>query len=165
MQNRRPPVAFRFDVTADDLAIVRRIVQSTGFFNAAEVDVAVELTDDRVAKGAASEYSYIFAELDGNTVGYTCFGSIACTVGSFDLYWIAVDAEHQRLGLGGVLLAESERLIGERGGRHVYIETSNRPQYAPTRGFYLAHGYRQVALFPDFYAVGDDKVVYVKVLK
>ena len=49
--------------------------------------------------------------------------------------------------------------------RQVYIETSNREQYAPTRGFYLRCGYRQEALLKDFYAVGDDKVIYGKVLE
>jgi len=47
----------------------------------------------------------------------------------------------------------------------VYIETSNRHHYAPTRGFYLRCGYTQEALLKDFYASGDDKVIYVKKLE
>jgi hypothetical protein len=46
----------------------------------------------------------------------------------------------------------------------VYIETSNRPQYEPTRGFYLRCGYRIDAVLEDFYAAGDAKVIYVKAL-
>ena len=29
-------------------------------------------------------------------IGYVCYGPIACTVGSFDLYWIAVDRRRAR---------------------------------------------------------------------
>jgi GNAT superfamily N-acetyltransferase len=150
----------RTDVRADDAAAVRRIVESSGFFSAAEIDVAVELVDERLAKGAASGYEFVFAEAGGRTVGYTCYGLIACTVASYDLYWIAVEESHRGGGLGRVLLEESERRILAAGGQRVYIETSNRAQYLPTRGFYLRCGYAEEAVLKDFYAPGDDKVIY-----
>jgi hypothetical protein len=46
----------------------------------------------------------------------------------------------------------------------VYAETSTRAQYARTRSFYFACGYRFATELPDFYAPGDGKAVYVKVL-
>jgi hypothetical protein len=61
-------------------------------------------------------------------------------------------------------LEETEKLILRAGGQRVYIETSNRSQYASTRGFYLRCGYRLEALLKDFYARGDDKAIYVKEL-
>ncbi len=155
---------FRHDVLTADPAAVRRIVESTGFFYAAECDVAVELVEERLAKGEASGYSFAFAELNGRPVAYACYGPIACTAGSFDLFWIAVDQGHQRLGLGRLLLEESERLIRGAGGRRVYIETSNRAQYQPTRAFYERCGYHCEAVLKEFYGPGDDKVVYVKAL-
>ena len=96
----------------------------------------------------------------GRTVGYTCYGLIACTLASYDLYWIAVEESHRGGGLGRVLLEESERRIKAVGGQRVYIETSNRAQYLPTRGFYLRCGYSEEAVLKDFYAPGDDKVIY-----
>ena len=35
-------------------------------------------------------------------VGYACYGPIACTVASYDLYWIAVDPQFQRHGIGQI---------------------------------------------------------------
>ncbi len=157
-------VSFRYDLTPQDRNAVRAVVESTGFFSSAESDVAVELVDERLAKGAASGYEFVFAERDGQLCGYACFGPIACTIASFDLYWIAVDKACQREGLGRKLLEESERLIRDQGGRRVYIETSNRAQYAPTRAFYQRCGYRCDAVLADFYAPGDDKVIFVKAL-
>lgn len=155
-------LTFRTDVLAEDRDNVRRLVDSTGVFSPVEIDVAVELVDERLESGLASEYFFVFAEHEGRAVGYTCFGPIPLTASSYDLYWIAVDKSLHGLKIGRALLEKSEEQIRQLGGHKVYIETSNRHQYAATRGFYLRCGYRQAALLDDFYGPGDDKVIYVK---
>lgn len=156
------PIVLRTEVLPCDRDAVRRLVESTGVFSAVEVDVAVELVDERLKQGLDSGYYFVFAESEGEPVGYTCFGPIPLTAASYDLYWIAVDKSQQGRRIGRLLLEKSESLIRELGGRQVYIETSNREQYAPTRGFYLRCGYEQAALLKDFYATGDDKVIYAR---
>jgi D-alanine-D-alanine ligase len=158
------PWSFRHEVTPADRDVVRAIVESTGFFNPAEVEIAVELVDERLAEGPASGYHFVFAERDGRAGGYACYGHITGTAASYDLYWIAVEAPHRRGGLGWRLLDESERLIREAGGQRIYAETSNRGQYAPTRAFYQRCGYHLESLLKDFYAPGDDKAIFVKAL-
>ncbi|NLF67822.1 MAG: GNAT family N-acetyltransferase [Candidatus Anammoximicrobium sp.] len=158
------PVTFRCDTLPEDRQRVREIVESTGFFSAAEVDVAVELVDERLTKGDASGYYFVFAELDGRTVGYSCYGPIPATAASYDLYWIAVDRDCQGRKVGRILLEESERLIRAAGGRRLYLDTSSRTQYQPTRDFYEHFRFRCEAVLEDFYAPGDGKVIYVKVL-
>ena len=157
-------IEFRSTVTDTDLATVRAITESTGFFYPEEVDTAVELVEDRLAKGPRCGYHFLFAEQDGRTMGYTSFGPIACTKESFDLYWIVVAGDFRGKGLGTQLLEQSEKAVTSLGGSRVYIETSARHFYEPTRAFYLARGYTQVAELEDFYAPGDAKVIYVKVL-
>jgi GNAT superfamily N-acetyltransferase len=159
------PFVFRCEVTADDRGRVRAIVESTGAFSPSEVAVAVELVDERLAKGPASGYEFVFAESAGRTLGYACYGPIAVTAASYDLYWVAVDKSCQAQGLGKALLEKAEQLIRRRGGRRIYIETSSRHAYAATRAFYERCGYRQEAQLTDFYAPGDDKVIYVKALE
>ena len=44
-------------------------------------------------------------------------------------------------------------------------ETASKSSYDKTRAFYIAYGCREVARVPDFYALGDDKVVYARVLE
>jgi GNAT superfamily N-acetyltransferase len=143
---------------------VRRVVEATKFFRPDEVDIAVELVDERLARGDASGYFFVMAELDQQLVGYACYGPIGCTLGSFDLYWIAVDPAYQGRGLGAQLVSAVEQRILDAGGRHIYIETSGKPQYLPTRKFYQRCGYEVVAQLADFYDRGDDKVVWRKVL-
>lgn len=140
------------------------MIAETGYFTDAEVDVAVELVDERLAKGSASGYEFAFIEAGGQVVGYASYGEIPCTVGSYDLYWVAVDQAQQRRGIGKLLMEIVESRLRQTGGRKVYIETSSKPLYDPTRAFYVRCGYREVATFPDFYAPGDGKVVYEKTL-
>ena len=111
-------------------------------------------------------YCFLFADRpDGTLAGYACYGRVPLTESSFDLYWIAVDPGGQRRGLGRWLLAECERRISAGGAAQVWVDTSGRDQYAPTRGFYERAGYQVAARFPDFYAPGDDKVVFVRRLE
>ncbi len=154
--------SLRGDVVPSDRIAVRRIVEHTGFFRPDEIEVAVELVDEALSKRDASGYSFVFAEIDGSVAGYVCYGPIACTLGSYDLYWIAVDPIRQGQGVGQTLLREAERRIMQRGGRHIYIETSGRLQYAPTRAFYQRCGYEVAAVLPEFYDLDDDKIVWLK---
>jgi ribosomal protein S18 acetylase RimI-like enzyme len=147
-----------------DRDAVRRIVDRTGFFRPDEVDVAVELVDERLTRGPASGYDFVFAQAGDSVVGYACFGPIACTLASFDLYWIAVDPQLQGQGIGQRLMAAAERRIAKAGGQRIYIDTSGQPKYAPTRAFYEHAGFRCDARLADFYAPGDDRIIFVKVL-
>ena len=155
-------ITLRYDVRERDLATVREIVESTGFFYPSEVDVAVELVEERLRKGEASGYFFAFAELDGRTVGYSCYGPIACTASSFDIFWLAIHSDAQRRGMGKWLMSVTEELIFGRGGERIYVETSGREHYLPTRKFYDRCGYHQVAELPEFYGEKDSKVIYLK---
>ncbi|MBM3547675.1 MAG: GNAT family N-acetyltransferase [Alphaproteobacteria bacterium] len=149
----------------EDRLAVRRLVASTGFFSASEEEIAVELVDDALAKGeVASGYRFIFAEDAGQPVGYVCFGPIAGTEASHDLYWIVVDNTRRGRGVGRFLEQACAEAVRGLGGRRIYVDTSSRDQYAPTRAFYLACGYREAARLDDFYAAGDGKVIFVKSL-
>ncbi len=154
----------REELKAGDDYRIRRLAAATGFFYDDEVLIAGELAEERLAKGEASGYRFVLAEEEGQLLGYVCFGLIPCTRASYDLYWIAVRPDQQGRGLGRQLLREAEERIRLDGGRRVYIETSMRLKFAPTRAFYQSCGYRQEAVFADFYDRGDDKAVYCKVL-
>jgi ribosomal protein S18 acetylase RimI-like enzyme len=153
---------FRDELRPSDPAAIRALAEATGFFSAEEVAIAGELAEARFGQGLASGYHFLLAEPEGRLDGYVCFGPIPLTRASFDLYWIVVHPSAQRRGLGRRLMAEAEAAIAGLGGSAVYVDTSTRPQYAPTRAFYRRLGYREAATFPDFYAPGDGKLVLVK---
>ena len=157
-------IAFRTDPLEKDRAEVRTLLRSTGFFRPREVEVAIELIEDRLAKGSASEYLFLFAEAGDRIAGYACYGPVTMTEGRFELYWIAVDAARRGQGLGKLLLGRAEAHMRELGGKYVYAETSSREVYQSTREFYRTQGYREVAQVPLFYGDDDDKVILMKTL-
>ncbi len=157
-------IAYREPLRPEDREAVGRLVRATGFFSEQEIGIAVELVEERLAKGEASGYSFLFAESADRLLGYACFGPIPGTVSSFDLYWIAVDPGEQGHGIGRTLIAGAERIMAKRGAGRIYADTSSRPRYDPTRAFYLACGYREAAFLADFYGPGDGKVIFVKEL-
>jgi ribosomal protein S18 acetylase RimI-like enzyme len=156
---------FRHRVLPSDRNDVRALVEATGFFRPGEIEVAEELVREHLSRGEASGYYFAFLQRDGRLAGYVCYGPIAVTEGSWDLYWIVVHPDFQRQGMGQMLLEEAERLIAKGSGRQIYIETSSQPLYQPTQAFYHRCGYQLEATLKEFYAPGDDKLVFVKRLK
>lgn len=149
------------NLTAADRGRIEEISRAVGLFRADEIPVALEVFDGAVA--GSPDYVALGAEHDGRLTGWICWGPTPCTLGTFDLYWMAVDPALHGAGVGTALLHAMEaRLAGV--ARLVVVETAGRPDYAPTRAFYEGRGYRAVSRIPDFYAPGDDQVVYVKSL-
>ena len=155
---------WRNEPFSSDIENIRRIVDSTDFFSAQERSIAVELVEERLAKGISSGYHFLFVEKGGAVIGYACFGPIPGTADSYDLYWIVVRNDHRGLGLGKVIMGKTEQKIGALGGKNIYVETSSRHQYRPTQAFYSKCGYNKEAVLRDFYSFGDDKIIYVKTL-
>lgn len=147
-------------VTADDRAAIEQMFQSNTIFGKHEVAVALEVFDASL-NPAQADYESVGVELDGRVVGWICWGPTPCTEGTFDMYWIAVDPSVHGAGLGSMLVAEMERRLTGR-ARLIVVETGGRKEYDATRGFYLARNYQEVARVKDFYAPGDDQVIFVK---
>ena len=148
-------------LAAADRRRIEEITRAVSVFRDDEVPVALEVFDGAVA--GSPDYVALGATVDERLVGWICWGPTPCTLGTYDLYWMAVDPAAQAAGIGTALLREMEgRLAGS--ARLIVVETAGRPDYRPTRAFYESRGYRKASVIPDFYAPGDDQVVYVKAL-
>ena len=149
-------------LNAADRGRIEEITRAVGLFREDEIPVALEVFDEVVRAGPRGEpYSALGADVDGRLAGWICWGPTPCTLGTFDLYWMAVDPAVQGTGIGSALMAEMERRLNGV-ARLIVVETAGRTEYGATRRFYEARGYRAVATVPDFYAPGDDQVVFVK---
>lgn len=181
---------FRYGVEPADAMTVRNLVSATGKFYAEEVDIAVELVEERLNRGPVSGYEFVFLqrfengqlpseasriESGGQTeplsngasevIGFACYGKIPCTRQAYDLYWIAVHPKYQGQGLGHQLLIAVEQAIRAAGGNQLYADTSGRPDYEATRRFYLATQFEQAACLTEFYGPGDDKIIFRKLVR
>ena len=155
-------LTFRTVPVPEDSERIREIVESTGFFYDHEVVVAVELIDARLKDGLSTGYHFVFAEADGRTVAYSCFGHDEMTKSCFDLYWLVTHIDFRGRGIGKLLLGETYIEARKFGCTMMIAETSGRELYKPTRAFYDSAGYTLEGTIRDYYDKGDDKCIYVK---
>lgn len=150
--------------SVQDQEMLVACTEATGFFNAQETESVRRMLAEYFENPDPEEYTWLVyrERAGGGALGFACYGPASFTVGTYDLYWIVVDRKHQDKKIGSALLTFMEQDLARRGARQVYIETSDKPLYAPTRAFYERRGYALVAHFQDYYEVGDGKVIYCK---
>ena len=64
--------------------------------------------------------------------------------------------------MGRRLLRQVERALAERAISLLVAETSSLPAYAQARAFYEKERFAEESRIRDFYAPGDDRVIYCK---
>lgn len=77
---------------------------------------------------------------------------------------LAVRPDLQGKRLGAALLRAAEQHLKGKGQRILIVGTSGSDDFALTRKFYAKNGYEEEARIRDFWADGDDKVVFRKAL-
>jgi D-alanine-D-alanine ligase len=147
---------------AEDAPALRALLEATGVFTPVEVAAAMEEIERGSDETSVHGYRFRVADDEGTVLGFTCYGRAWFTEATWDLYWIAVHPARQRGQVGAKLLAEAETAAVAEGGRTMLVDSASKPSYAPAHRFYRRNGYAEVARIPDYYAEGDDKVVYAK---
>jgi ribosomal protein S18 acetylase RimI-like enzyme len=146
-----------------DKESIHAILKATNVFSDKEVEVAMELVDEFLNDPTQKDYDlYVSVDEHDAALGYICFGPVALTNGTFDLYWIAVKPSCHHRGIGKELLLYTEEVIWSRDGQLIVLETSSQPKYENTRRFYIRNGYKEVARISNYYNMDDDLVIYGK---
>ena len=149
-------------IEARDRKGIGDLLASTGAFQPHELTVAMELVDTALTRPDQQDYHPYVVEEAGSLVAYACFGLNPMTRFTYDLYWIAVDANTQGKGVGKELLYKIEEELRVEGGRLLIIETSSQETYGNTIRFYERTGYALSARIKDFYKPDDDKLIFTK---
>jgi GNAT superfamily N-acetyltransferase len=148
-------------VPQDTPALVA-LTKATGVFKHLEIEALQEVLDDYHEFNHSEGHRAVTYEQEGQPIGFAYYAPAAMTDRTWYLYWIAVTKDIQARGVGGKLLRHVEEDVRKAQGRILLIETSSLPHYGLTRKFYLKHGYEQEAVLRDFYADGDDMVIFRK---
>ena len=152
-------------VTPADTPTLLSLTEGTGVFKAHEIQALQEVLDEYHQANHLFGHVAVVDERARQIVGYAYYAPASMTDRSWYLYWIAVTKQTQARGVGSGLLTHAEDDIRRKNGRVLFIETSSLPHYDPTRRFYLKHGYEVMGVLRDYYADGDDMVVFRKRLK
>lgn len=151
-------------IPSDTPALVSLSV-STGLFLPHEADALLRNVLDELHAGRLGEGHLAHVWVDGPAgppAGWVYFSLNAMANQIWDLWWIGVAPLRQGQGIGDKLLQFVEGHARSAGGRVLIIETSSLPKLERTRNFYAKRGYVVCGQVPDFYADGDDKVIFAK---
>jgi ribosomal protein S18 acetylase RimI-like enzyme len=143
-----------------DLADVKSIVDANQMFPSEFLD---EMTVEFFS-GESMEKWFVIENDDKKVIGVAFCSPERMTEGTWNLLMIAVHPDAQGRGAGKQLISYAEKLVRSLDARILLVETSGLPEYQRTRDFYPKCGYSQVALIPEYYDKGDDKIIFMKSL-
>ena len=141
-------------VVREDLPSIKTVIDANDLFPSVLLD---ELIAPHLAGSSALS---LWLTVDAHAVAY-CAPELMAS-GTWNVLLIAVSPAWQRQGWGTQLMRCIERMLSERGGRLLLVETSSLPQYEHARRFYRGLGFVEEARIRDFYAVNEDKIVFWK---
>ncbi|KIG19369.1 D-alanine-D-alanine ligase [Enhygromyxa salina] len=140
-------------------------MRSVDNFGEPELEVALELIDEVLARGEHTSYRVLVAAGAGEDepiLGYVCFGATPMTETTFDLYWIVVAPLARGRGVGRALCDALDLHVRDVGGKNIRVETSSQTEYEAATRLYQRQGFRECGRIADFYREGDDLITFVK---
>jgi ribosomal protein S18 acetylase RimI-like enzyme len=153
-----------------DRPLLEDLLTELPAFTTEERAVALELVDDRLSHPNSDDYRFIlsFSSEPGTgagierLAGYLCYGRTPMTRSTYDLYWLGTSPDFARSGVARGLVATMEGEIAREGGGIIRVETGSREGHGAAVHFYDAVGFSRTATIPDFYAPGDDLIIFTR---
>jgi len=148
-------------IHTDDLDRLKEIIDLNELFPS-------ELLDDMIQpyfEESSEDEFWVTYEGNGVPVAIAYYAPERMTSGTYNLYLIAIHPDFQGKGIGWDMLNFVENHLRDRGERILLIETSGLPEFEKTRDFYKKNNYHQEAVVREFYAEGEDKIIFWKSLQ
>lgn len=144
-------------MSRSDLKAVLSILDNTGLFPS---EMLAEMAEPFLNE--AKPHFWLAACEGHDILGFAYCEPERMTDGTYNLLAIAVDPDRQSGGIGQLIVTAVEQAVRALKGRVLLVETSSLPEYERTRSFYDQLGYDREAVIREFYAEGEDKVVFWK---
>ena len=148
--------------TSHDIDALIALAGAIGFQPNELEELRTMLTD--YCSGNNTSQDFWLTDDEDGPIGVAYCAPERMTNGTWNLLLIAVHPDRQGQGRGTTLIRHVEQILRERGARLLLVETSGLASFERTRSFYRKCGYKEEARIRAFYAAGDDKIVYRKVL-
>ena len=142
-----------------DLEALENVIEASGLFPAELLTPMIEP---------------YFVGNEGGTIWLTLIttkpiGLLYCAAekfaeGAWNTLLIAVHPDFQNAGHGAALVLHLEAELRSRGARLALVETSSLDEYAQARAFYRKLGYHEEARIREFWAPGEDKLIFTKAI-
>ncbi len=149
------------ETRSDDSAALLAIVGSSGQFDANGL-AHVKETLANYLEGKSEDLW--FTADDDEPIGVAYCAPEPVTDGTWNLLMLWTRHDRHGQGHGSALVSHVEKVLAERGVRLLIVETSGSADFETARAFYNRCGFTKEARIQDFFAAGDDKIVYTKPL-
>jgi ribosomal protein S18 acetylase RimI-like enzyme len=149
------------ETTSSDKRALLQIVSNSGQFDADGLAHVEATLDTHFTEG--SEALWLTAD-EGEPVGVAYCNPEPVTSGTWNLLMLWTRKDRERQGIGAALVTENEKRLRALGARLLIVETSGLPEFEAARAFYTKCGFFHEATIKDFFAAGDHKLVYTKVV-
>lgn len=123
------------------------------------MNYVLSVFDDHITNGSEAIWRTV---LDPEPVGIAYCAPEPVTIGTWNLLMIWIKAGHEGRGHGSALIREIDAEVKQRDARLLIVETSGTEAFETARSFYERNGFKLEARVADFYADGEDKLVYTK---
>lgn len=145
--------------SSDDIPGLKAVLDSTGLFPS-------EMLPDMLAPRLAgdTESLWLTCHSHEEAVGLCYIVPEDLADGTWNMLALAVRPDLQGKRLGAALVKAAEQYLKDKGQRILIVDTSGTDNFALARKFYAQNGYEEEACIRDFWADGDDKVIFRKAL-
>ena len=144
----------------EDQTDLRHVLDETRLFPS---ELLADMLGGFLSVGQSGEI-WLACEVGARAAGFCYCVPETFADGTWNMRGLAVLPLVQGKGYGAALVAGLEAVLRNRGQRILIADTSGTEAFAGTRAFYAKTGYTEEARIRDFWAEGDDKVVYRKSL-
>ena len=149
--------------TAADRPALRDLLVAAKLFGDDEFEPVMEMLSSYLDGGDDAGHRWLTNDMEG-PVGVAYYAPETMAEGTWNLYLLAVHPHQQGRGHGAALVRRVEASLSAACARLLLIETSGLPQFDRARALYDRLGFEREATIRDFYAAGDDKIIYRKAL-
>ena len=138
------------------------IIKASGKFDADGLAYVASTLDAYLAN--SEDAIWLTALANAAPVGVAYCIPEPITDGTWNLLMLWLQEGFAGKGFGRALVAEVENELLNRNARLLIVETSQLPDFEPARKFYQNYGFQFAAEVKDFFAAGDNKLIYTKPL-
>ncbi|MGD1918590.1 MAG: GNAT family N-acetyltransferase [Pleurocapsa sp.] len=146
-------------IKPEDIFALKTVIDANELF---PPDMLDDMTADYFQNESNNEFWFTCEDDKPIAVAYCAPEKM--TEGTWNLYLIAVHPDYQGKGCGTAMVHYIEQVLAEKGERLLLVETSGLEGFAATRSFYKKCGYEEEGRIREFYAAGEDKIVFRKSL-
>ena len=138
---------------------LQRVLTASGQFDADSINYTLETLDNHLENPDSEIW---FTALENEPVGFAYCAPEPITSGTWNLLMLWTKEGYEGKGFGRSLVSAVEAELKSRGARLLIVETSQLPEFETARAFYEKYGFTFEAEVKNFFAQGDNKLIYTK---